>query len=95
MSELHITHYTKTLPGIIRKEIYECDDIQYIEEFDDLTGKRMVGEIKMYNGITVCYVTETGLLDLDFPTQWVSNRKDMMTLIDDLKRLDNFIAAIL
>jgi hypothetical protein len=94
VNKSEIKHYTERLPGIVRNEIYECDDLKYIERFDDLTGERLCGTIAMYNNVTVCYVNENGSISLDMPTNWVTNHSDIMGLIADVERLDTFIAAV-
>ena len=94
MNKNQIKHHTKVLPGIVRNEVYEYEDIKYTERFDDVTGKRMFGMITMYNGVTVCHVHENGSIILEMPTNWVTNRKDVKDLVADIERLDEFLAAV-
>lgn len=90
----NIKHRTETVPGIIRNEIYELNDMIYVESFDDASGKRLFGDITMYGGIKVCSINEDGSIQMTMPTDWVTNHKSMMDLIMDVKRLDEFIATI-
>ena len=94
MNNLQIKHYTEGIPGIVRNEIYICDDMRYVERFDDLTGQRMFGEITMYNGIKVCGVNADGSISMRMPTDWVTSHDSMMRLVVDIERLDVFIAAV-
>ena len=62
-SDMEIKHDTKRLPGIVRNEIYESKDLKYVETFDDITGKRMYGEV--YEGEErICSVHHTGVIAL-------------------------------
>lgn len=89
-----VKHYTERIPDIVRNEIYEFDDIRYVERFDDVTGERLFGSITMYNGVKVCSVNSDGSIVLDMPTSWVMSHKDMMSLVEDVNRLDAFIAIV-
>jgi hypothetical protein len=89
-----IKHYTERIPDIVRNEVYELDDLRYVERFDDLTGERMFGSITMYNGITVCAVNADGSIALNMPTDWVTNHQGMVDLVVDVERLDAFIAEV-
>ena len=94
MSELNIKHRTERIPGLTRSEIYQLDDIVYTEQFDDVTGARLFGAITMYDHIRVCLVAEDGTVNVNIPTNWVTNHEDMMSLIADVERLDAFISAV-
>lgn len=89
-----IIHTTERIPDIVRTEVYTYGDLEYSESFDDLTGTRMFGHIKMYKGIRVCSVGPDGVISMAMPTGWVTNHKDMMALIEDIQRLDEFLAAV-
>ena len=73
MSRPQIKHSTERIPDIVRNEIYELDDIKYVERFDDLTNKRLFGEITMYDGVKVCNVNEDGSISMCMPTNWARN----------------------
>ena len=88
-----IKYRTEVLPDICRTEIYELDDRKY-EVMYDHTDKRVSAQVTMYNGTRVCYVTPEGTLGMTMPTGWVTNHKTMMLLMDDIKRLDEFLAAV-
>lgn len=88
-----ITHRSAYLPDIFRKEIYELDDMKY-EVWYDHTDKRMMADVKMYDGVQVCQVAENGTLVMNMPTDWVTNHKQMMYLVSDIQRLDEFLAAV-
>lgn len=94
MNKCQIKHYTERIPGIVRNEVYEFEDIKYTERFDDSTGKRLFGTITMYDNITVCQINEDGSIVLDMPTAWVTNHRGMTELVADMERLDAFIAAV-
>ena len=94
VTDKRIKHYTERIPDIVRNEIYELDDMRYVERFDDITGERMFGTITMYNGVKVCSVNSDGSIVLDMPTNWVVNHNGMMSLVDDVNRLDEFIAMV-
>jgi hypothetical protein len=94
MSNPLIKHKTETIPGIVRSEIYELDDLKYVERFDEETGKRLLGEITMYDGVCVCRVNADGAIYVTLPTDWVTNHRGMMSLIEDIKRLDAFMADV-
>jgi hypothetical protein len=89
-----LTHRTERLPGVFRNEIYEIDDIRYTEQFDDVSGQRICGYVDMYNGVRVCSISADGILNTDFPTGWVTSRKEMLLLKEDLDRLDQFLCMI-
>ena len=91
---MDIKHYTKELPGIVRCEYYEYEDLKYIETFDPLDGKRMYGDVEMYNGVPVCTVGADGRILLHIPLGWVHDHESMMDLMSDIKRLDEFLAAV-
>ena len=90
----NIKHHTERLPGVCSTEIYQLDDIEYKEMFDDLTGDRVSGSVTMYGGVRVCGVAADGTLIMNFPTGWVLGHKEMMLLIKDINRLDAFLAAV-
>ena len=90
----NIKHHTERLPGVCRTEVYQLEDIEYKEMFDDLTGDRVSGSVAMYDGVHVCGVAADGTLSMNFPTGWVFGHKEMMLLIEDIKRLDAFLAAV-
>lgn len=90
----NLKYYTERIPDVMRNEIYELDDIRYVERFDDVTGKRLFGAITMYNGIKVCNVNEDGSISMCMPTDWITNHKGMMELVTDVQRLDKFIAMV-
>lgn len=90
----NIKHHTEMLPGVCRTEIYQLADIEYREMFDDLTGDRLSGSITMYGGVHVCGVAADGTLIMNFPTGWVLGHKEMMLLIEDIKKLDCFLSAV-
>lgn len=89
-----IVHRTERIPDILRNEIYELDDIVYTVSYDDLTGKRLYGHVDMFNGVRVCSVQEDGSICLTMPTEWVMNHKGMLHIINDIKRLDEFLTAV-
>lgn len=89
-----IVRRSECIPGILRNEIVELDDIAYTETFDDETGKRQFGYITMYNGVKVCLVGSDGKLSMNMPTNWVTNRNDLMKLQADIQRLDEFLSAV-
>lgn len=89
-----IIHRTECIPGIIRNEIFEYEDIVYTESFDDETGVRMYGHITMYGGVQVCLVGADGGIAMSMPTTWVTDRKSMLVLQDDIKRLDEFLCMV-
>lgn len=90
----NIKHHTERLPGVCRTEVYQVADIVYKEMFDDLSGDRVSGNISMYDGIHVCGVGSDGTLNMNFPTGWVFGHKEMMLLVEDIKRLDEFLSAV-
>lgn len=94
MSELKIKHRTERISGLVRSEIYELDDLVYTEQFDDISGQRLLGFITMYNNVRVCLVGEDGTLNVNIPTNWITNHNDMMDLIIDVQRLDAFISEV-
>lgn len=89
-----IKHRTERLPGVFRNEIYELNDMRYIEQFDDMTGKRMCGYIEMYGGVRVCLVGENGVLSTNIPTGWITCRKEMKLFQSDIEKLDKFLCEI-
>ena len=90
----NINHHTERLSGICRTEVYQLEDIEYKEMFDDLTGDRLSGSVTMYGGVHICGVGADGTLIMNFPTGWVFGHKEMMQLTEDIKRLDAFLAAV-
>lgn len=92
--ENKLVHKTERLPGVFRNEIYELDDMRYIEQFDDITNQRMMGYVEMYGGIRVCLVGEDGILSTNIPTGWVISRKEMILLKEDIEKLDQFLLLI-
>ena len=90
----NIEHHTERVPGLFRNEIYKRDDICYTEQFDDLTGERLFGNITMFDNIHVCNVHADGTITMNFPTSWVVGHKEMLILMDDIKRLDTFISDV-
>ena len=92
--ENKITHRTERIPGIVRNEIYELDDLRYTEQFDDVTNQRLMGYVEMYGNIRVCLVGEDGILSTNLPTGWVVSRKEMLLLKEDVDRLDKFLLLI-
>lgn len=89
-----IKHRTEGIPGLLRKEIYEHEDMTYIEQYDDLTNKKILSYVTMYGGVKVCNVWDDGTISLTMPLNWVVNQKTIRDLIDDLKKLDLFLAKI-
>lgn len=94
MNSKDIKHYTKTIPGIIRNEIYEYEDMKYIERFDDVSNERLYATVTMYDGVNVCVVYNDGKIALEFPTDWVTNKQDMQRLLSDMNRLDEFLSCM-
>ena len=94
MNNPKIKHFTERIPDIVRNEIYEMDDLRYVERFDDITGERLFGEITMYDGVKVCRVNIDGSIALTMPTDWVTNHQGMVDLGIDIDRLDAFLKDV-
>ena len=94
VNDKKIKHYVECVPGVIRNEVYELDDMKYIESFDDCSGERLYGIVTMYDGVKVCAVNVDGTIMLTMPTNWVTNHRDMMNLVVDIDRLDAFITDV-
>ena len=89
-----IIHRSERAPGIFRNEIYEYKDIVYTEQYDDETNEMLHGYVTMFNGIHVCTVYKDGSINISkFPNIAV-NHKWLMTLIDDLQRMDEFLSIV-
>lgn len=89
-----IKHTTKAIPGLIRHEIYELNDMQYVEQYDDATNTKVLAYVTMFDGIKVCNVWDDGSINLTIPLNWVVNHKSMCDLVEDITRLDQFIAMV-
>lgn len=87
-------HYTKRLPGIVRIEIHESENLRYEETFDDLSGKRMYGEVFKDDDTFLCYVAESGEIEFSTLMLLPTNHKQLLEHIADLGKLDKFIAAV-
>lgn len=85
---------SECIPGILRKEIYEIDDIVYSVDYDDLTGKMICGHVKMFGGIDVCSVYPDSSINMKMPQSVATNHKGVMDLIADIQRLDEFLSAV-
>lgn len=89
-----ILHRSERLPGIVRNEIYEYKDIVYTEQYDDETNEMIHGNVTMFDGLRVCSVYKDGSINISqFPNIAV-NRKWLMTLIEDLQRMDEFLSVV-
>lgn len=89
-----ISHRSEHLPGIVRNEIYEYEDIVYTEQYDDETGEMIHGNVTMFNGIHVCTVYKDGSINIgQFPNIAI-NRKWLMKLVEDLQRMDEFLSIV-
>lgn len=91
---LPIEHRTESMPGVVRHEIYTLNDFVYTEMYDDSTGQFVSGDVKMFGEISVCHVYSGDSIMLTMPTGHVHDHKGMMMLIDDLKKLDEFLSII-
>ena len=89
-----LKHRTERAPGFMRNEIYEYEDLTYTESYDDETGKLMLARVTIYGDVQACNVWEDGSINFVLPTTWVVNRKMLLYLMDDLKRLDEFLCVI-
>ena len=89
-----LKHRTERVPGLMRNEIYEYEDMTYTERYDDETNKLMLAHITMYGDVQACNVWEDGSINFVLPTTWAVNRRMMLILIDDLKRLDEFLCVV-
>lgn len=89
-----IAHQTECIPEIVRIEIYEYEDIVYKENFDPLTGDMMYGHVFMFNDVHVCTVYKNGMINLALPDGIAYDHRTMMQLSKDLKRLDDFLMAV-
>ena len=87
-------HETKSLPGIVRIEIYESENLKYEETFDDLTGKRMYGKVFKDDDIFICYVGEQGNIEFSSLIPLPTNHKQLLDFIADLEKIDKFIADV-
>ena len=85
---------SECIPGILRKEIHEFDDIVYSVDYDDLTGKMICGHVKMFGGVDVCSVYPDGSINMKMPQDLATNHKGVMDLIADIQRLDEFLSAV-
>ena len=90
--DLPIEHRTESWPGVVRHEIYTLNDFVYTEMYDDSTGQFVSGDVKMFGAVSVCSVYAGGSIILKMPTGQVHDHKSMMMLIDDLKKLDEFLS---
>lgn len=89
-----IVHRSEQLPGIFRNEIYEYKDIVYIEQYNDETNEMLHGHVTMFGDIQVCSVYKDGSINISkFPNIAV-NHKWLMTLIDDLQLIDEFLSIV-
>ena len=89
-----LKHRTERVPGLMRNEIYEYEDLTYTERYDDETNKLMLAHVTIYGDVHACNVWEDGSINFVFPTTWVVNRRMMLHFMDDLKRLDEFLCVI-
>ena len=91
---LPIEHRTESMPGVVRHEIYTLGDLEYTEQYDDFTGQFVTGNVTMFGKIRVCTVYSDGSIMLTMPTGQVHDHKGMMMLVNDLKKLDEFLSII-
>lgn len=89
-----IIHRTECIPGLIRNEVYEYRDLIYTEQYDDETSKMMYGTVTMYDKLKVCTVYVDGSINLTMPMDLAKNHQGIMWLIEDIQRLDEFLAAV-
>ena len=91
---LPIEHRTESMPGVVRHEVYTLNDMEYTEQYDDFSGRFVTGKVTMFGNIKVCTVYPDGSIMLTMPTSQVHDHKGMMMLVDDLKKLDEFLSII-
>ncbi len=89
-----IAHRTEHIPAIVRIKIYEYEDIVYKEHFDDITGDMMYGHVFMFDDVHVCTVYKNGSINLTLPDGVAYDHRSMIRLSNDLKRLDEFLTAV-
>ena len=89
-----LNHRTERLPGVFRNEIYELDDMRYTEQFDDVSGQCICRYVDMYNDVRVCMIGPDGVLNTNIQTGWVTSRKEMLLLKEDIERLDQFLCLV-
>ena len=89
-----IKRRTECVPGLVRQEVYEYEDILYTELYDEEAGKLITGNVKMYNGVDVCTVYPNGQIFLKIPTGVAIDHKGVMLLIEDIQRLDEFLSTV-
>lgn len=89
-----ITHRSECIPEIARRKIYTYEDIVYTELYDDVSGALVSGDVKMFDGVSVCTVYKDGSIKIKMPTDLAFDHRGLMWLIKDLQRLDEFLSAV-
>ena len=89
-----IKYRSGCIPGIARLDTYEYLDIVYSVMYDGETNKMVSGDVKMFDGVSVCTVYPDGSIRVDMPTGIANDHRGLMWLIEDLQRLDEFLVAV-
>lgn len=91
--DLPIKHRSDGVPGLAYTEVYELGDMVYTEWYDGLSKEFLHGKLEIY-GVNFCLISPEGDLSFEMPPLPIFNHKDMMSAIDDLKRIDEFLSVI-
>lgn len=91
---MNVIHKTEIIPNLIRTETYQWNNFKYIERFDELTGLRMWGTVKIYDQIDLCSVNEDGTILMTTQLDWVTRKSDLQRFIKEMTDLDKFLAII-
>ena len=93
---MKMQHKVEECPYLgMRTEVYTTDAIRYEEIYDTEADRQVSGMVYMYDKIRVCTVFNRESIFLTMPVDWVTNHRDMLALIDDLRMLDAFLCEIL
>lgn len=92
-TNLPIEHRSEGVPGIAYTEIYKLGNMVYTEWYDGVSRELLHGKLE-FLGICVCLVNPDGNISFSMPPFPVTRHKDMMVIIDDLKRIDEFLSVI-